>query len=66
MHITSNTLNYKLQLFDKVLGSMAEMLNVAELTCHTVLADMKSVNLQRNLPQPHPERTHPCQHTNVN
>lgn len=66
MHITCNTLNYKLQLFEQVLGFMEEMLMFAELTCHTVLADMTSVNLQQNLPQPHPDRTHPCQQTNVN
>lgn len=46
MHMTCNTLSYKLQLFHKALGFMAEMLVVAELTCHTLLADMKSVNLQ--------------------
>jgi len=45
---------------------MAEMLMVAELTCHTLLADVKSVNLQQHLPQPHADRIHPCQHTNVN
>jgi hypothetical protein len=46
---------------------MAELLMMAALTCHTLLADMKSVNLQQqNLTQPRHDRANPCQHIKVN